>query len=50
MFQRKINELYQGLLNIFGIADDFLIGEFDNICRNHDATFDKVLGYAGRLT
>ena len=31
MFQRKIDELFQGLPNVFGIADDILIVGFDEL-------------------
>ena len=37
MFQRKPDKLFQGLLNIFGTADDVLIVGFD------DMGGDKVL-------
>ena len=43
MFQRKIDELFQGLSNVFGIADDILTPGFNNMDRDHDATLDKVL-------
>ena len=43
MLQRKIDELFQGLPNVFGIADDILIAEFDDLGRDHDAILDKVL-------
>ena len=42
MFHRKIDELYQGLANVFGMADDILITAFDDMSRDHDATFNKV--------
>ena len=43
MFQRKIDELFLGLPNVFGIADDILIEGFDEMGRAHDATLNKVL-------
>ena len=43
MFQRKIGELFQGLPNVFSIADDILIAQFDEMCRHHDVTLNKVL-------
>ena len=43
MFQRKIDELFQGLPTVFGIADNILIAGFDDLERDHDATIDKVL-------
>ena len=43
MFQRKIDKLFQGLSNVFGIADDILITGFDDIYRDHIVTLEKVL-------
>ena len=43
MFQRKKDELFQGLPNVFGIVDNILIAEFDDMGRDHDATLYKVL-------
>ena len=43
MFQSNIDKLFQGLPNVFGIADDILIAGFDDMERDHDATLDKVL-------
>ena len=34
IFQKKIDELVQGLSNIFGITDDILIAELNDLCRN----------------
>ena len=31
MLQTKINEMFHGLPNIFGIADDILIADFDEL-------------------
>ena len=42
MFQRKIDELFQGLPNAFSIADDILISGLDDIGRGHNATLEKV--------
>ena len=41
MFQR--GELFKGLSNVFGIADDNLIAGFDVMSRDHDAAVNKVL-------
>ena len=43
MFQRKIDELFQGLPNVFDIADDILNAGIDDMDRGHDGTHDKVL-------
>ena len=42
MFKRKIGKLFHGLPNVFGIADDILIADFDVLGRDHDETVDKV--------
>ena len=44
VFQKKVDKLFYGMPNVFGIALDILIVGFDEIGRNHDATLDKVLG------
>ena len=41
--QRKIGELFHGLHNVFGIADDILIAGFDDFGRHHNEIVDKVL-------
>ena len=43
MFQRKLDELFQWLPNMFGIADDILVGGFNDMDRDHYATLKKVL-------
>ena len=43
MFQRKINELFQGMPNVFGIVDNLLTTGFDDIDRDHKATLNMVL-------
>ena len=43
MFQKIIDELFQGLPNMSGIVDDILIAEVGEMGRNHDTTLDKVL-------
>ena len=42
LFQRKIDMLFQGLPNVFGIADDVLITGC-NMARDHDATLNTLL-------
>ena len=44
MFQKKIDELFSGMPNVFSIADDILIACFKEQGRHHYATLDKVLG------
>ena len=43
MFDRKIGELFQGLLNVFDIANNILIAGLDDLGRDHDTTLDNVL-------
>ena len=43
MFHKKIDELFNGMPNISGIADAIILVGFDEISRDHDATLDMVL-------
>ena len=43
MFQKKIYELFCDMPNVFGIADDILIKDFDAHGRDHDEISGKVL-------
>ena len=43
MLQKKTDELFQVLSNVFGIADDILISGSGDLGTYHDATLDKVL-------
>ena len=43
VFLRKVDEIFQGLPNVFCITDDILIAWFDDLAKDHDATFNKVL-------
>ena len=43
MFQKKIEELFIGMSNVFGIAHDILIAGFDDQGKDHDETLCKVL-------
>ena len=43
MFQKKQDEFFHGILNLFGIADDILIAWFGKLGRDYDATLDEVL-------
>ena len=43
MFQRKIDELFQGLAKVFGIMDGILIAGFTDMSRDHDASLNKIL-------
>ena len=38
MFQKKTDQLFNGVPNVFGIADDILISGFDELGRDHDET------------
>ena len=42
-FQRKIDKIFHGLTNVFGIANDILIAGFDDLGRDHDEVVDKVI-------
>ena len=44
MFQKKIDELFSNMPNVFGIAYGILIAGFDEQVRtNHNKTLEKVL-------
>ena len=43
MFQKKIDELFSFMLNVFGIADDILIADFDEQGREHNEVLEKVI-------
>ena len=43
MFQRKIDEPFQRIFNVFGIADEILIAGLNDLGRDHGTTPDKVL-------
>ena len=43
MFQRKIDELFQGLPNMFSFLDSVLIAGFNNMDGDYDAALNKVL-------
>ena len=43
MFQKKIDELFSGISNVFAIADDILIVGFDKQGKDHDKMLEKVL-------
>ena len=43
MFQKKITELFSGMLSVFVIVDDILIASFDEGGRDHHVTLEKVL-------
>ena len=42
MFQWKIDKIFKGLPNVFGIADDILIVGYDAERRDHDETLKWV--------
>ena len=43
MFQMKIDKLFQGLPNVFDIANDILIAGFDDLGRDHDEAVGEAL-------
>ena len=43
MFQRKIDEIFNDMPNVFGIADDILVVGYEDDGRDHDKTVHKVL-------
>ena len=43
MFQKKTDELFSGMPNVFRTADDILIAGFDEWCKDLDMTLEKVL-------
>ena len=43
MFQKNIDEIFNGMPNAFSIADDIVIADFNEQDTDHDATLDKVL-------
>ena len=43
MFHKKIDDLFYGMFNIFGIANNILIAGCDELGRDHNATIDTVL-------
>ena len=43
MFQCKIDEIFSDMPNVFGIADDILVIEYDDNGADHDAVVHKVL-------
>ena len=43
MFQRKIDEIFNDMPNIFGITDDILVIGYEDDGRDHDNTVQNVL-------
>ena len=43
MFQKKIDEIFSGMSNVFSIADDILIAGFDVQVKDHDEILEKML-------
>ena len=43
MFQRKIDEIFKDMPNVFGIADDILVVGYEADGRDHDETVQRVL-------
>ena len=43
MFQRKIDEIFKDLPNVFGMADDILVVGYEADGKDHDKTAWRVL-------
>ena len=43
MFQKKMDEMFNGLANVFGIGDEILNTGFGDQGKDHSDTFGKVL-------
>ena len=43
MFQKKIDELFSVISNVFGSVDDILIAGFDKQSKDHNESLEKVL-------
>ena len=43
MFQRKIDKIFKGMPNVFGIIDDILVVGYEDNGRDYDDTVQKVL-------
>ena len=41
MFQKKIDELFNSIPNVFGIAEDILNTGFNEQSKDHDETLDN---------
>ena len=46
MSQRKVDEIFKELPNVFGIADDILVRGYDNDSEDHDNTCKDCYKYA----
>ena len=42
MFQRKIDEIFNDMPNVFGIADDILVAGYEADGRDHKETVQEV--------
>ena len=43
MFQRKIDEIFKDMPNVFSIADDILVAGYEADGKDHDKTVWRVL-------
>ena len=50
MFQKKIDELFHRICNVFGIADEILISGFNELGRHHYAILEKSLRICRQAT
>ena len=49
MFQHKIDEIFNDIPNVFGIADDILVIGYDKDGTDHDRAVYKVLQVTARM-
>ena len=43
MFQRKIDEIFKDMQNVFGTVDDILVAGYDSDGKDHGKTVQRVL-------
>ena len=43
MLQKKVDEIFEDLPNVFGIADDILIVGYDDYSRDYDRSLRQVM-------
>ena len=43
MFKWKIDKIFEDLPNVFGIADEILVVDYDSNGKDHDDTLPKAL-------
>ena len=50
MFQRKIDESFNDMPNVFGITDDILVVGYEDNDKDHNKTVQKLLQDAEKST